>query len=114
VEPSIIAATAALLGVTVGNLLGRSAEYRKWRRSERHAACVAFLTEAQVVNIRFMHLAASDTVLEGVRRAGDRDKIAEYDRDATASGYGRGARLDEESSNGASLVACLRDAPAAV
>lgn len=46
---AVVSAIAALSGVGLGQLLARSAEYRKWLRSERHAAARDLLAAAEAL-----------------------------------------------------------------
>jgi hypothetical protein len=49
---ALISASAALLGVILGQIFSRSGEYRKWLRSEQYGVCLSFLKAAEAIHVK--------------------------------------------------------------
>jgi hypothetical protein len=61
---TIVTAVVALLGVLLGNILGRRGEHEKWLRAERYEACTRLLDAANAVYVYYQLNAEFDRLFE--------------------------------------------------
>lgn len=78
-----------LLGLLVGNLLNRSMEYRKWRRTERHKACTQLLDASHTA----MGIAAFREAVPVAVREGLQDPFKRFSEVLESGSQGRVRRF---------------------